>query len=106
MKELSDLTFDAYIEKGLVCIDFYAEWCNPCKRLGEILERLQMNFSNIKFAKVNVESCLEASMEFNVMAVPTLVLFRNGRKVEKIEGLLPEKKLVEKLEALRAVKDG
>lgn len=104
MKELSDLTFETFVEKGLVCVDFYAGFCQPCKKLAEILERLQFRFSNIQFGSVNIEECMEASIEFNIMCVPTLVLFRDGSRIDKIEGLLSEKKLVDRLEALRGEK--
>jgi thioredoxin 1 len=104
MKELTDLTFDAFVaQPGYVCLDFYAGFCAPCKKLAEVLERLQMKFSNIKFASLNVEECMEASMEFSIRAVPTLVLFKDGQKVDSIEGMLPEAKLIERLEKLRGV---
>jgi thioredoxin 1 len=101
VKELTDSTFDEFISSGFVVVDFYATWCSPCSRLGVALERLQLKFSNIKFGKVDVEESANISITFDVMSVPTLILFKDGKKVDKIEGLLPEKKLIERLEAFR-----
>ena len=101
MKELTDSTFDEFVKEGLVVVDFYAEWCSPCRKLGELLEHLQLNFSNVKFAKVNIENCAEITTEFGVRSLPTLILFKDGVKVDRVEGLLPECKLVDRFKALR-----
>ena len=101
MKELKDCEVDAFIKDGLVCLDFYAVWCGPCTRLSELLTKLQLNFSNIKFAKVNIEDAVVSTTQYNVVSLPTVVLFKDGVKVDRIEGLLPERKLIERLEALR-----
>ena len=74
--------FDKIINEK-VLVDFYADWCGPCRMLGPILEELD----NIQILKVNVDSFHEIANKYGVMSIPTLILFKDGKEVSKMIGL-------------------
>ncbi|XP_064387943.1 LOW QUALITY PROTEIN: thioredoxin, mitochondrial-like [Halichondria panicea] len=76
---------DVLDSKGLVIVDFHAEWCGPCKDLGPVLESVATQES-VDLAKVNIDSFTELSMEYGVSAVPTVVAISNGKVVDQFVG--------------------
>lgn len=81
-------------QEGLVLVDFWASWCAPCKMMDPVLEQLETDYGDrIKFGKLNVEDNQELAMNYKVMSIPSLVLFRDGKAVEKVTGLYPKEKL-------------
>ncbi len=70
----------------LVVIDFFAPWCGPCRMLAPKLDQLAKDHQDVAFVKVDVDQCEEASMRFNVSALPTLVAIRNGQVVGRVVG--------------------
>lgn len=79
---------------GLVVVDFWAEWCGPCKIMNPILDNLEIEFANkIKFGKVNVDGQTQLAEEYRVMSIPALVIFQDGVAKEKISGVYPQGKL-------------
>lgn len=81
-----------------VIVDFYAEWCGPCKRLGPIFEELSSEVEGMDFYKVNVDEASDLAGQFGVQSIPTLILFKNGAVADKIMGLMPKEQLKEVLE--------
>lgn len=77
--------------KGKVLVDFYADWCGPCKMLGPVLEKID----SIKVLKVNVDEYQELSRKYGVMSIPCLILFNEGKEIKRNVGFLPEAKLKE-----------
>lgn len=92
---LKNEDFKKEIETGKVLVDFYADWCGPCKMLGPILEGFAKENENVKVVKVNVDEHEDLSREFGVMSIPTLVLFENGTLVKKNVGFVPKELLEE-----------
>ncbi|GAA3601708.1 thioredoxin [Secundilactobacillus similis] len=81
-------------QDGLVLVDFWASWCAPCKMMDPVLEQLEDDYGDrIKFGKLNVEDNQDLAMNYKVMSIPSLVLFRDGKAVEKVTGLYPKEKL-------------
>jgi len=98
--EISSHEFEETInnkEKPVAIIDFYAEWCMPCLIIAPVLEELAGKLKNIKFARVNVDENKELSTRFNITSIPCLIIFKNGKEVERIIGALQEEVLEEKL---------
>lgn len=84
-----------------VLVDFYADWCGPCRILAPMLERLSQEFAGrAKIVKVNVDAEPELAGQFQVESIPTLVLIAGGRTLAKTSGLLPEASLREALNQL------
>lgn len=82
-----------------VLVDFWATWCGPCKMIGPIVEELSEELAGkAVFGKLNVDNQPELAMQFQVMSIPTLLLFKNGEIVNKKVGFMPKEKLVEMLE--------
>ncbi len=96
--EISSNEFEDTINsKEVVIVDFYAEWCMPCLMLAPIFEELAEKFKDIKFARINVDENKELANKFNISSIPCLVVFKQGKEVERILGALPAEILEEKL---------
>ncbi len=85
-------------DKGVVLVDFFATWCGPCKSLAPILDNVSKEFEGkAKVLKVDVDEDNALAMEYRVMSVPTMKIFKNGEVVETLVGLRGEAELREKL---------
>ena len=101
--ELTDETFDAEVLNGAVpaLVDFWAEWCMPCKMLAPTIEELAADYAGkVKVGKVDTDANREVSLKFNVSAIPTLILFKDGKVVKKLVGLQPKKALKAAIDAV------
>lgn len=88
---LTDVTFDSEIRKpGLVLVDFWAAWCGPCLRVAPVLEQIaQARAGQFRLGKLNVDDNPKTAMRFQVMSIPTMLLFKDGKLVDGIVGALP-----------------
>jgi len=79
-------------------IDFWAEWCGPCRRIAPIMEELSMEFSDtVAFGKVNTDNNQKLAREFNIDAIPAIMLYANGQLVDRIIGAYPKEAIREKI---------
>lgn len=86
---LNNETFDAEVINcgGVVVVDFYADWCGPCKMIAPILEELSEELTGkAKITKVNVDENDELAAKFSIRSIPTLIIFKDGKEAEKIVG--------------------
>ncbi|EHQ06368.1 MAG: thioredoxin [Leptonema illini] len=96
---ITDDTFTDQTSKGLVLVDFWAEWCGPCRMLSPIVEQLSNEMGTVQFRKINVDENPSVASSLGISAIPTMVLYKDGKPVDRIVGLLPKdhlKKVLEK----------
>lgn len=96
---LNSANFDSAIAKGTVLVDFWAEWCGPCRMFIPVFEELSKEMKKVKFAKVNITQDEEIAQKFGVMSIPTLILFRDGKEVGRTMGALPKDMLKKWIES-------
>ncbi len=88
IKKLSSSDFKETIQSGLTLVDFFAEWCAPCRMLVPVLEELaEEKKDQMKFCKVDIDQAQDITTEFQVTSVPTLILFKDGKEVNRTIGL-------------------
>ena len=93
---LNDSNFDTETSTGTTLVDFYADWCGPCKRLMPILESVADTLTGqVKVVKVNIDECPTVAQKFEVRSIPTLVVIKNGVVVNRKTGGGSEKQLIE-----------
>ena len=101
MLEITKDTFQAEVadSKVPVLVDFWASWCMPCKMIAPVLEQIQAELGNekIKIVKVNVDEQQELAAKFGIMSIPTLILFKDGKKADSFLGAMPKDVLLSKL---------
>lgn len=97
--QITDADFDNSLNKyKTLVIDCWAPWCGPCRMVGPVIEQLAKDFQGkIVFGKLNVDENQMTSMKYNIMSIPTLLIFKDGKLVDKIIGALPKEHLKAKL---------
>ncbi len=81
-----------------VLVDFWAEWCGPCRMIAPVLEEMSKDLEgNLKIAKVNVDDEQDLAMKFNVLSIPTLIVFKGGKPVNQIVGAMSKDQLLAKI---------
>lgn len=103
MLELNESNFKKEISKGFSVVDFWAEWCGPCKIIAPVFESLAPEFKGVKFAKLNVDEEQRLASAFSVQSIPTLIIFKDGKEVDRLVGFQSKPMLKAKIQAL--VKD-
>ena len=101
MLQVTDSSFEKEVldsDKPIV-IDFWAEWCGPCRILGPRIEELSKEMTKVKFAKLNVDENQETAAKFEIRSIPTLLIFNKGEIVGSIIGALPKEMLKQKIES-------
>jgi len=98
--QVTDQTFKQEVEEfnGTVLVDFFAQWCGPCRTLAPIIEELEKDYENnnqVKIAKVNIDESKDIASKYSVMSIPTLILFKNGEKAEEMVGVKSKEELKE-----------
>lgn len=102
-KELTLDQHDSTISEGIVLIDFWAEWCGPCKRFAPVYEKVSESNPDVVFAKVDTEAEPELAAMYGVRSIPTLVAYRDGIPVHSQAGALPQPVLEDLLSQVRAL---
>ncbi len=101
MDAVSQDDFEAKVIKapGKVLVDFWAEWCGPCRMIGPVLEEMSGDYPEVTFLKLNVDESPEVAQQFNVMNIPSILAFEGGELKQRIVGAMPKAKLIEELES-------
>lgn len=90
--------FDENIKSGICVVDFFADWCGPCKMFANVFENVSKKFDDINFYKFNVDEDNETSNKYSVMSIPTIILFKDGSEVKRHIGFLDEDSFIQFLE--------
>jgi thioredoxin 1 len=104
IKVIDDEHFEDYISSFStpIIVDFWAEWCAPCKILSPILDEIGKDYGEtLQIAKLNVDFNPDTSLKYNIKSIPTLLFFKNGDLLGSISGAVPKQQILDKLEALK-----
>jgi thioredoxin 1 len=80
--------------KGSVVVDFYADWCGPCKMMAPIFEEAAAEAKDVKFGKLNVDTARDMAMKYGVMSIPTLIVFKDGEVKTQVAGVQDKESLI------------
>lgn len=97
IEKLTDETFSSAIAKGDVVVDFWASWCGPCKMMEPVLVDASEKMQNVKFCKVNIDDYPKLASANNIMSIPTLIVFRDGKQIGSVVGAMGSASLMQKI---------
>ena len=94
VKHLNSENFKEIISKGTALVDFYADWCGPCRMLAPVIEDIANERPGLAVAKVNVDGAPELAREFGIVSIPTVIIFKGGEPAKRITGVRPKAQLL------------
>jgi thioredoxin 1 len=102
IKQLTDQNFNQQIKKGVVLVDFWASWCAPCKMMAPVLNEVSDALTDNKsIGKVNVEIAKAISSKFNIRSIPTMILFKDGKEINRFVGIKSKEFLIKEINAVK-----
>ena len=104
LQDVSDANFQAEVieSDAPVLVDFWAPWCGPCRVVAPVLEEIASERPDLRIVKLNVDDNQQTAAQFDVLSIPTMILFKNGEVAKKIVGAYPKRKLEAELEPVLA----
>jgi len=98
---LDDSNYNEITAEGVVVVDFYADWCGPCKMMAPIFEEARAEYDGrAVLAKVDVDACRDIAMKNRILGVPTLIFFKDGNIVDRVSGVLDKGALFARIDSL------
>lgn len=100
LKQVTDASFAADVEssKGVFVLDFWATWCGPCRMMEPVLKEIASeNMAGVTIGQLNVDENPQTAMKFEVMSIPTFLIFKDGVQVKRLTGAMPKAKLVDEI---------
>ena len=101
VREINFENFENEVLKNgkLTVVDFFADWCGPCRKLGPIMEEVEQELGeNIDFKKINTDENIEMAKKYQVSGLPTLLVFKDGEPIERMVGLMPKGTIITNIE--------
>ena len=100
IKHVTDGDFHAEVLESdqPVLVDFWAPWCGPCRVVAPVLEEIADERDNLRVVKLNIDENQQTAMNYQILAIPTMVLFRDGQEAKRIQGAMPKRRLEAELE--------
>ena len=90
--------FDSAVRSGTVLVDFYADWCGPCRMVAPVVEEIAGERPDVSVCKVNVDESGELAVRFGVASIPTLIVFKDGKEYRRIVGFRPKRDILAALD--------
>jgi thioredoxin 1 len=101
VKQVTKDNFKEAIKQGVNLVDFYADWCGPCKMIAPFVEEVSEEVKDVNFHKLNIDEAQDIAAEYGVMSIPTLIVFKDGQPIEQNVGFVPKEGIIKMIDKVK-----